>query len=575
MTALVREAATFREDLLVGFADAYARYVERVPGASGVRRVGSPSDGKVSLIIGGGCGHYPAFMGYVGTGLADAAVVGDVFTSPSAKQAYEVAVATDGGAGTLFSFGNYAGDNMNFGVAQERLRSEGMDCRTVVVTDDVASAPAGQEAQRRGVGGIVAVFKAAGAAAARGANIDEVERIARKANNATRTIGVAFAGCTLPGRREPLFVVKDSYYEVGLGIHGEPGVESLPAVPVRELAEMLVEKLLMERPASGQLAAVLLNGLGATKYEELFVLWQSVTQALANGGVRAILPEVGELVTSLDMAGCSLSLCWLDDELQDLWCAPVDTPSFRRGDVREYPQFQTRPTRHAAREDVASGREASEESVGAAAVARLALEVMLETIVEHEDELGRLDAVAGDGDHGSGMARGMRAAKVAAEGTIGGVAEVLRAAGRAFADEAGGASGLLWGSLLEAAGRVLGEDPGDLAAERVRDAVRSGVSAVQRLGGAKLGDKTLLDVLIPFVDALSGEVDRHEPLPAAWAHASAVAETAAGATASLTPKVGRARPLAARSIGSPDAGAVSLSFCLSAVSVLLSKRTLP
>ena len=574
MTGLVRELATFREEMLAGFADAYTRYVERVPGASGVRRVGSPSDGKVSLIIGGGCGHYPAFMGYVGSGLADAAVVGDVFTSPSAKQAYEVARATDGGAGILFSFGNYAGDNMNFGVAGERLRSEGTDCRTVVITDDVASAPAGQEVQRRGVGGMVAVFKAAGAAAARGANIDEVERIARKANSATRTIGVAFAGCTLPGRREPLFVVKDGYYEVGLGIHGEPGVESLPAVPVRELAQMLVEKLLVERPASGQLAAVLLNGLGATKYEELFVLWRSVIEALANGGVRAILPEVGELVTSLDMAGCSLSLCWLDEELQDLWCAPVDAPGFRRGDIKEYPQFQKRATRHVAREDSVSGGEASEESVVAAAVVRLALEVMLETIVEHEDELGRLDAVAGDGDHGSGMARGMRAGKAAAEGTMGGVAEVLRAAGRAFADEAGGASGLLWGSLLEAAGRVLG-DPGDLAAERVRDAVRVGVSAVQRLGGAKLGDKTLLDVLIPFVDALSGEVDRHEPLPAAWAHASSVAEAAAGATASLTPRVGRARPLAARSIGSPDAGAVSLSLCLSAVSELLSKRTLP
>ena len=572
MTSLARDRGSFRDDMVVGFTDAYRRYVERVPQASGVRRRGAPFEGKVSLIVGGGSGHYPAFAGFVGAGMADAAVVGEVFTSPSAKQAYEVARAVDGGAGVLFSFGNYAGDAMNFGVAQERLRSEGIDCRTVVVTDDVASAPVGNERYRRGVAGMVAVFKMAGACAAQGASLEEVERIARKTNDVTRTIGVAFAGCTLPGHDEPLFTVPVGMFEVGLGIHGEPGVESVPIVPPAELARLLVARLMVERPADGRAAAVILNGLGGIKYEELFGLWRVLAQLFGDADVRPVLPEVGELVTSFDMVGCSLTLCWLDEELERLWRAPVDTPSFRRGDIDGYPNYKTREmASHLADEMLVE--EAGAEGNAQDARVTLALDAMLRTIMDNEQELGRLDAVAGDGDHGTGMVRGLRAAKAAAEATRSGVGQVLCAAGRAFAGEAGGTSGLLWGVLLETVGEALTESE-ESTSERVAEAVHCGVRAVERLGGAKLGDKTMLDVLIPFADTLSDEFGHGAPLVDAWVAATSVAEKAAVGTASMAPRMGRARPLAARSIGSPDPGAVSMWLCFSAVSELLVEGTL-
>src|SRR5690606_1177474 len=266
VTRLYNDPARFKDDMVEGFLAAYSRYVERVPDTSGVMRAGGPRPGKVSVIVGGGSGHYPAFCGLVGPGLADGAVIGDIFTSPSTQQAYRVGKALDGGAGVLFSYGNYAGDVMNFGLAEQRLRDEGIDCRTVLVTDDIASAPSDKPEKRRGIAGDFVVFKVAGAAAERGDSIDEVERLARKANDLTRTIGVAFAGCTFPGKDEPLFRVDPTKMELGLGIHGEPGVRTTDRLSAAELAGELVSALLAERPdgADGR-AAVILNGLGATK----------------------------------------------------------------------------------------------------------------------------------------------------------------------------------------------------------------------------------------------------------------------------------------------------------------------
>lgn len=567
MTHVFNDPVCFKDEMLEGFLLAYGRYVERVPGASGVMRVGGPSEGKVSVIIGGGSGHYPAFCGVVGVGLADGAVMGDIFTSPSTEQAYRVGKALDGGAGILFSYGNYAGDVLNFNAAEERLRGEGIDCRTVLVTDDIASAMVGHESQRRGIAGDLPVFKAAAAAADRGAGIDEVERIALKANAVTRSFGVAFAGCTLPGKSEPLFTVEPGRMELGLGIHGEPGVRSVERMSAKELAQTLVEPLLAERPESADgRAGVFLNGLGATKYEELFVVWKDVAPALEAAGVRVVLPEAAELVTSLDMAGCSLTVFWLDDELEELWAAPADTPAFRRGQVSVLPNF-AEPARSAARD---AGRPeeavaASPESVRAAAGARDLLDAMEATVAENERELGRLDSVAGDGDHGTGMLRGFRAATAAAHAAEGGAGTVLRAAGAAFGDKAGGTSGMLWGEMLVAAGNALGDTDAPMP-DRVAAAVRRAAETVQTLGKANLGDKTLLDALLPFVDALEAELGAGRSLPDAWAAAASVADESAKQTAEFAAKLGRSRPLAERSIGTPDPGAVSMALCLAVAS---------
>jgi len=221
MTRLYDDPATFMDDMLEGFLDVYSTYVVGVPG--GAVRATETRPGKVAVVVGGGSGHYPAFCGVVGPGFADGAVVGNIFTSPSADDAYSVGRAASGGGGVLFSTGNYAGDVMNFTQAQQRLNAEGTDTRVVFVTDDIASAPRDEIHKRRGIAGDFVVFKIAGAAADQGYDLGAVERVTRLANARTRTLGVAFSGCTLPGADRPLFTVPTGKMGVGLGIHGEPG----------------------------------------------------------------------------------------------------------------------------------------------------------------------------------------------------------------------------------------------------------------------------------------------------------------------------------------------------------------
>lgn len=584
---------SFKDDAVAGFVAAYARHVEPVPGASAVMRSGGPVPGRVSVIGGGGSGHYPAFMGLVGSGLLDGAVVGEVFTSPSAEQAYRTGRALDAGAGVLFSYGNYAGDRLNFDMAEERLRAEGVDCRTVVVTDDIASAAPVDAHLRRGVAGDLVVYKVAGAAAQTGMSLDEVELLAQQANQRTRTIGVAWGGCTLPGAAKPLFTVADGLMEMGLGIHGEPGVRAMPSPGPAELATLMVESLLAERHAGSQRAAVLLNGLGGVKYEELFGLWSRIQPLLEQAGLELVAPEVGELVTSLDMRGCSLTVAWLDHELEKLWLAPCDTPAFRRaqpdqlGEGRSTRAATTAPVTAAAstsaatpapvgiaHSDTSSSTRRPADLDDVVQTAQDALEAMLVTIRSAEGELGRLDAVAGDGDHGSGMVRGLTAAVAAAQDAAGsgqGLGSVLRHAGAAWADRAGGTSGVLWGVLLAELGTQLGDtvrpDPPSVAA-----AIEQATVAIAERGGAGPGDKTLLDALSPFAEVLGTGASDGLPLAAAWRAAASTAEKAAQETAGLAARIGRARALAARGVGSPDPGAISMSLCIDAVSTVLTAR---
>lgn len=573
MAHVHNEPTDFYKEMLDGFLLAYARYVERVPGASGVMRRGGPVPGKVSVVIGGGSGHYPAFCGTVGPGLAHGAVVGDIFTSPSTEQCYRVGKALDGGAGVLFSFGNYAGDVMNFGSAEQRLRDEGIDCRTVLVTDDVASAKPEERQKRRGVAGDFTVFKAASAAADRGESLDEVERIAIKANEATFSFGVAFAGCTFPGQTEPLFTVAPGTMELGLGIHGEPGVQTVAAMTAQELATTLVGPLLAERPEGTARAAVLLNGLGSTKYEELFVLWSSIEPLLIEAGAELILPEIGELVTSLDMAGCSLTITWLDDELEELWRAPADSPAYRRDAGAVVAVADGQGSASVAADTAEAGAAvtdvaATAEAKAAADIVRNALGAMNDVVRASADEWGRIDAVAGDGDHGVGMARGIGGAYSAATDHLGGPSAVLRDAAYAFADKAGGSSGALWGAFLGGIAGALPNDRKPTAAEAAA-AMTAGTDALQELGKCQLDDKTMYDAIKPFADDLSARVGADEELGAAWAAAAELATAKAVATAELMPRLGRARPLGEKSLGTPDPGATSMAALLVAVGPVL------
>jgi dihydroxyacetone kinase len=263
--------------------------------------------------------------------MADGAVIGDVFASPGAEQVYRCTRAVDGGAGVVYVCVNYSGDIMNFGMAAERCRAEGIDVRMTLVTDDVASAPPDNVEDRRGIAGGLYIFKAAGASASRGDNVNTVESIACHANDMTRSFGIAFAGCTIPGQPGPLFTVEPKQMEVGLGIHGEPGIRTAELLPAHDLARLMVDTLLADAPkGAGSRAAVLLNGLGSTKYEELFVLYGTIHRLLMAAGLDLYQPLIAEAVTSLDMAGCSLSLMWLDDDLETLLNAPASTPAYTK-----------------------------------------------------------------------------------------------------------------------------------------------------------------------------------------------------------------------------------------------------
>jgi len=570
MTRLFNDPADFPAEMLEGFAAAYPDMVAPVPG--GVVR--STAYDSVAVLAGGGSGHYPAFCGLVGTGLAHGAVVGNIFSSPSASQAVSVGRAADRGQGVIFTFGNYAGDVLHFGEAATRLADEGIDARIVLVTDDVASAPRDQIEKRRGIAGDLIVFKVLGAAADEGLPLDEVVAAGRHANDRTRTFGVAFDGCTLPGAAAPLFRVPEGMMSLGLGIHGEPGVKDVPIASADDLAAMLVERLLDELPdgidqARGQRVTALLNGLGTVKYEELFVVWRRVSHLLDAAGVTVVSPDIGELCTSLDMAGISLTLVWLDDELERRWTSPSLTPGYRKGSAQPAAQLDAAERDDLRRRAVVSGAEiepGTTASQNLAAGVLSALEALHTTMVTHAAELGRIDAVAGDGDHGIGMERGTRAAVDAARAAAergAGAGTLLSRAGTAWSDVAGGTSGALWGGALRAVGASLGDsESADTA--RLITALVAGRDAITGTGGATLGDKTMVDVLLPWAEVLTGGPADADTLRSARSAALA----AAGATAALTPRLGRARPLAERSIGTPDAGAVSLALAIAALTDL-------
>ena len=580
MTHVYNAERGFKDEFLEGLASAYARFLRPVPDASGVMSVSAPQIGRPAVLIGGGSGHYPAFAGLVGPGLCDGAVVGDLFTSPSAEQAYRCIRALDGGAGVLFAFGNYSGDVMHFGLAAERACAEGIDVRIVLVTDDVASAPPARAPERRGIAGGFFVYRAAAAAAHEGLDLAEVERVARKVNAATFTFGVAFGGCTFPGRGSPLFHVDAGRIELGLGIHGERGIDTIEWMPAEQLGSTMIAPILGERPTGARRAQILLNGLGATKYEELFVLYRTIGRELADEGIEVVDPEVGEYVTSLDMAGCSLTVCWLDDELERLLAAPAASPGYRAGGV--IPSSGPDPAPLAARIAEPSGTTAEaltpRATTAAARTIAMAFEAMAGRIATIEDELGRLDSVAGDGDHGAGMARGTAAAAAAASTAGPAATDVMLAAAAAFSDAAGGASGALWGAGLLAFGVELRRrataddarpDP-DLDVPTVQIALRAALDAVVRLGGAQRGDKTMVDALDAFVDAFgsSGEATVWQ----AWVAAASAAERAALATADLAARKGRSAVHGDQSVGTPDPGAVSLAAAFAAAGEVLERQ---
>ena len=319
MKKFVNDPEAVVDEMLEGYLAAHGDHVKLLDNSRVLVKKEAPKDGKVGLVTGGGSGHKPAFIGYIGEGLMDAVAVGDIFSSPSAKQIFDAIKAVDAGEGVLCVLGNYSGDVMNFDMAADMAEDEGIDVEQVIGNDDVGSAPKDERDDRRGVAGEVVVWKMAGAKAAQGASLKEVKEVAEKANFNSRSMGVAHSPCTVPAAGKPTFELEENEMEIGVGHHGEPGVEKTELKTADETTDLLMDEILEDLPfESGDEVLVLINGLGATPLLEQYIIERRVAQILEREGISTYKTLVGDYFTSLEMAGYSITLTKLDDELKEL-----------------------------------------------------------------------------------------------------------------------------------------------------------------------------------------------------------------------------------------------------------------
>ena len=330
MKKFVNDPFDVVDEMLEGFLDVYSGYVRKLESARTVVRMDAPIKGKVGVITGGGSGHKPAFIGFIGKGMLDAVAVGEIFTSPPPISVFEAVRAVNGGKGVVFLLGNYSGDVMNFGLAAEMCREEGIPVAQVIATDDVGSGPREKASNRRGVVGEFLAWKIAGARAEAGGSMEEVRAVAEKVNQMTRTLGVALKPCTVPAKGTPTFTLAEDEMEYAVGHHGEPGTAKIKMRSADEITEMMVKEVLNDLPfQSGDEVTVLINGLGGTPQLELFICYRKVKKILEQKKIKVYKPFVGQFFTALEMAGFSVTLMKLDEELKTLLSAPADTPCYK------------------------------------------------------------------------------------------------------------------------------------------------------------------------------------------------------------------------------------------------------
>ncbi|MCQ4086517.1 dihydroxyacetone kinase subunit DhaK [Saccharibacillus sp. JS10] len=537
---------------------------------------------KVTLISGGGSGHEPAHAGFIGKGMLDAAVCGDVFASPSQIQIYQAITSTASEKGTLLIIKNYSGDMMNFKNAAHLASEDGIEVDYVRVDDDIAVEDSLYTVGRRGVAGTVLVHKIAGAAAEEGRSLAEVKAAAEKAAANVRSIGFALTSCTVPAKGTPTFKLGEDEIEYGVGIHGEPGIRREKMVSADELAAHTVSDLIRDmKLQGGEEVALLINGFGATPLQELYLFNHAVTREMTEKNIVINRTFVGNYMTSIDMAGISVTFMKLDDELKTLLSSESDTPAFKVSGPVVQPAYEE--LRSADQEEVPASftveTPAEYATVSADKITRdnvvYLIDKMSEVIIENEVPFCDLDSHAGDGDFGMSVAKGFKQLKREwkeilshDDQSIGGF---LNECSLVIMEYCGGASGPIWGSAFRAAGRSAG-DKTELDVNGFAELLQAAVAGIQSTGersfgrGAVVGDKTLIDALVPCADAWTASAAAGDDVKTAFAKGAEAAVAGAKTTADIVARMGRAGTVGERSIGYPDAGAHALGVIFTALS---------
>lgn len=578
MKKIMNRSETMVPEMCAGIALAYPE-LEFVKRYKIIKKREQNAD-KVSLISGGGSGHEPAHAGLVGKGMLDAAVCGDIFASPSQIQIYQAIKETAGNAGTLMIIKNYSGDMMNFKNAARLAEEDGISVEYVKVDDDIAVQDSLYTVGRRGVAGTVLVHKVAGAAAEKGYSLKQVKAYAENAVLNTRSIGFAFTSCTVPAKGTPTFSIAENEIEYGVGIHGEPGVSREAMMTADELSKRMTDSLVKELGLSeNDEVTVLVNGFGGTPLQELYLFLNSTAKILDEYKIKIYRSFAGNYMTSIDMSGASLTFMKMNSELKSLLDAESDAPAFKvNGPVlpRNYEPFI--PAYHTQSENT----DQKNHTKGNAKVRQEILTVdnmifivdtMSECIIKNEVPFCELDAYAGDGDFGMSVSKGFRQLRREwndiLEEKVCDIGEFLDACSLIIMECCGGASGPIWGSAFRAAGKAA-KGKQKLTAEEFAVLLQEVVTGIQKTGeysfgrGAVVGDKTLIDALVPCADVWT-ENAGNKTLKELFQLSADAAVNGAKMTEKIVARMGRAGTVGKRSIGYPDAGAFALGVIFSKI----------
>ncbi|MED0971630.1 dihydroxyacetone kinase subunit DhaK [Bacillus paramycoides] len=531
------------------------------------------NENKVTLISGGGSGHEPAHAGLVGKGMLDAAVCGDVFASPSQIQVYQAIKETASKKGTLLIIKNYSGDIMNFKNGAHLATEDGIEVDYVKVDDDIAVEDSLYTVGRRGVAGVIFVHKIAGAAAEAGMDLGAVKAVAEKAAANVRTIGLALTSCTVPASGSPTFTLGEDEMEYGVGIHGEPGIKREKMMSADELANRMTNDLIKDLGVKdGEEIALLVNGFGGTPLQELYLFNNAVTRELAARNIKINRVFVGNYMTSIDMAGMSLTVMKLDDELKALLSKECNTPAFKVDGPVESVEY-VNVLEDVEEKEVSFELETAEEhAVIKDNVITLnnmiyLVDKMSDIIIKNEVPFCELDTHAGDGDFGMSVAKGFKQLKrewssiLEQENVT--IGSFLDGCSMIIMEHCGGASGPIWGGAFRAASKAAGEKR-ELTVGEFAEMLQAALQGIQSIGersfgrGAVVGDKTLVDALAPCVDSWTDSALNGTDVRTAFEKGAEAAVKGAEYTKEIVARMGRAGTVGERSLGYPDAGAHAL-----------------